>query len=367
MAMSATEAPIVSQMDFEVRRTNLREHRVVDAHDPDPGEGQVVLHIDHCALTANNITYGAFGDVMGYWNFFPAEDGWGRVPVWGFADVVASRAEGIADGERVYGYFPMSTSLVVQPDRITPTSFVDRSAHREALPPVYNQYVRIVDRASDRDEQLQAVLRPLFTTSFLIDDWLASSGSFGATSVVIASASSKTALALAALLSANRELEVVGLTSARNAEFVTGVGYYDRVVTYGQVSSLDAQRPTVLVDMGGDATVLSEVHGHFGDSLVHSCQVGATHWEQVRFGVELPGPSPALFFAPDHVQRRIAEWGGSGFDERVTTAWNVFIASVEPWLELVVHRGPVAVAAAFDAVLEGAVPPHEAYVISLDG
>ena len=358
-------------MDFEVRRNDLREHRLVESPVPEPSGGEVVLHLDHAALTANNITYAAFGDVMGYWNFFPADDGWGRVPVWGFADVVSSRVEGIADGDRVYGYFPMSTHLVVTPGRVTPTGFVDAAAHRAALPPVYNQYLRVPPRASGadlHDEHVRAVLRPLFTTSFLIDDWLTSVDTFGATSVIVASASSKTALALAALLSSQRDgraLEVIGLTSARNADFVREVGYYDRVVVYGDVSSLDAATPTLLVDMGGDGDVLAEVHGHFTDSLVHSCQVGATHWEQVRFGASLPGPAPALFFAPDHVQRRIAEWGGAGFDERVDASWGRFTESAATWLEIVVHRDGEAVAAAFGAVVDGGVPPRQAYIISL--
>ena len=351
---------------FEVRRDDLRQHRSVTSPVPQPKDGEVVLHLDHAALTSNNITYGAFGEMMGYWNFFPAADGWGRVPVWGFADVVASRVEGIDDGERVYGYFPMSTHLVVRAGRVTPTSFIDQSEHRATLPPVYNQYSRIADRAFATDEHLHAVLRPLFTTSFLIDDWLSAQDSFGARSVVIASASSKTGLALAALLHARQGIEVVGLTSSRNAEFVRSVGYYDVVVTYADVATLDASVPTVLVDMGGDATVLAAVHGHFGDSLRHSCQVGATHWEDVRFGVQLPGPVPAMFFAPDHVVRRLADWGPGGFDERVGTAWDLFIDSASAWIEIVHRRGPVAVGDAFDAVLGGQVPANQAFVISLD-
>jgi NADPH:quinone reductase-like Zn-dependent oxidoreductase len=353
-------------MDFEVRRTDLRQHRLVDDPPPTPTDGQVLLHLDHAALTANNITYGAFGDLMGYWGFFPAEDTWGRVPVWGFADVVESRVDGIADGERIYGYFPMSTHLMVEAGRITPTGFTDIAEHRSKLPGVYNQYQRIPDPMSAEAEHIHAVLRPLFTTSFLIDDWLASAELFGAERVIIASASSKTALALAALLSANRSVEVVGLTSERNCGFVAQVGYYDRVVTYGMVSTLDALTPTVLVDMGGDTAVVAEVHHHFGDHLQHSCQVGATHWEQVGFAGVLPGPAPTLFFAPDLVQQRISDWGPSGFAERVDAAWDIFTESATSWMEIVVHRGPAAVTAAFGEVLEGRVPPHQAFVISLD-
>lgn len=353
-------------MDFEVRTTDLHTHRIVDGPTPEASDGEVLLHVDHAALTANNVTYGAFGQVMGYWNFFPADEGWGRVPVWGFADVVSSRVDGIVDGERFYGYFPMSTHLVVRPGRMTATGFADVAPHRASLAAVYNQYLRTSRDVERVDEQLRAILRPLFTTSFLIDDWLADRDDFGARSVVVASASSKTALALAAQLRERGGVEVIGLTSARNAEFVNAVGYYDRTVTYGAVDTLDADEPTVLVDMGGNGEVLTEVHCHFGDALRHSCQVGATHWDRVGTAGALPGPAPTLFFAPSQVQRRVAEWGSAGFDERVDQAWDRFLGSAREWIRIVEHCGPEAVAAAFGAVRDGRVPPSEAYVFSLD-
>lgn len=354
-------------MDFEVRRDDLRTHRIVDGGAPAVEDGEVLLHAGQCALTANNVTYGAFGDVMGYWNFFPSADGWGRIPVWGFADVEASAVEGIREGERVYGYLPMSTHLVVRAGSVTPSGFVDTAEHRASMSPVYNRYVRFADPLSEHDERVHAVLRPLFTTSFLIDEWLGEEGCFGADAVVVASASSKTALALAASLSANRDVEVIGLTSSRNADFVGRVGYYDRVVTYDDVASLDASVSSVLVDMGGDAAVLAAVHGRLGDALRYSCQVGATHWDQVAMGVELPGPTPQLFFAPDHAQRRIAAWGPAGFEERLGTAWDTFVDSVEGWLRFDVRTGPDEVAAGYEDVLEGRVPPDRAVIIVLDG
>src|SRR5690606_16361134 len=121
------------------------------------------------ALTANNITYGVAGDSIGYWQFFPAQGGadggWGRIPVWGFGDVVRSAAEGVAAGERFYGYFPMASHLVVKPERITGHGFRDGAAHRAALPPVYNNYTLTRTDAAYRPDQeaMQMLFRPLFT------------------------------------------------------------------------------------------------------------------------------------------------------------------------------------------------------------
>lgn len=368
MDAHATDEKAISSTHVEVRTDDLHQCRIAERPVPVPTDGEAVLHLQHAALTANNITYGAFGAAMGYWRFFPTDDGWGRIPLWGFAEVVASRAEGVHEGDRFYGYLPMSTHLVVEPARVTPHGFVDGAAHRTDLPAVYNQYQRVTGSGDVHAEHLTAVLRPLFTTSFLIDDWLADESFFGATSVVVGSASSKTSLALAASLTARPDagIEVVGLTSERNAAFVAGVGLYDRTVVYGSVSDLDPATPTVFVDMGGDAAVISEVHHHFADQLRHSCQVGATHWDRVGPTGTLPGPAPSFFFAPTQVARRVRDWGSRGFDERVEGAWGRFVASAGRWLTIVEHSGPDAVVAAYLDVLDGRVAPDQGYVITLD-
>jgi hypothetical protein len=354
-------------MDLLVARDDLHTVRIDTPPAPVADAGQVLLRIDRWALTANNITYAAFGAAMRYWDFFPAPEGWGRVPVWGFADVEASNAEGIEEGQRFYGYFPMSTHLVVTPTRVTPRGFVDGAAHRAPLPPVYNQYERVPGDAvvDHHRDAVQALLRPLFTTSFLIDDWLAEHQWFGAGTLVIASASSKTAIGLAHQAHARGLGDVVGLTSARNRAFVEGLGCYDRTVLYDEIGSLSTDGRSVFVDMAGDGAVLAGVHRHLADSLTASVQVGATHWDQARPGGALPGPRPALFFAPDHVVKRRQDWGGPEFERRIADASAGFEAFADGWMQVTEHHGAGPVEEAYLQVLDGKVAPDQGVVCSL--
>lgn len=186
-------------VDFLVDRSDLRRTAFRPGrHGPDSAleSGQVLVRIDRFTFTANNVTYGAVADLIGYWNFFPAEEGWGRIPVWGFGDVVRSRHDAVPAGERLYGYFPMSTHVVLQADCVSATGLVDASAHRAALPPFYNQYSRVAaDPGYDTAREGEiALFPPLFATSFLVDDFLADRGFFDARAAVLSSASSKTAL-----------------------------------------------------------------------------------------------------------------------------------------------------------------------------
>jgi NADPH:quinone reductase-like Zn-dependent oxidoreductase len=355
--------------DFLVKRDNLRETRLASAQ-PALADGQVLLAIDKFALTANNITYAVFGQAMQYWNFFPPaadQAGWGRVPVWGFADVTASKHADIRVGERVYGYLPMSTHLVVQPGRVTNEQFMDSAEHRRPLPTPYQVYGRCAhDPLHDpAHEDARALLHPLFFTSWLIDDFLADNALFGATQVVLASASSKTALGVAFLLRQRGGCRIVGLTSKRNKAFCEKVGYYDEVITYDNIAAVSHSHPTVFVDMAGDGKLLHAVHHHFRDQLKYSCIVGATHWEDRATQHQLPGAKPQFFFAPTQVQKRSQDWTYAGLQQRLGEGWRAFLPSVSRWLDVKRDRGPEAVRATYLEVLEGRQPPTVGHMLSL--
>jgi hypothetical protein len=355
-------------VDFLVRRDDFRSTRFAASDAPclAPADGQALLRVDRFAFTANNVTYAAAGDLLSYWSFFPAEAGWGRIPVWGFADVVASRCAGVAEGARFYGYYPMSTHLVVEPVDAGAAGFRDGAAHRSAMAAAYNQYRNI---AADPGllaggEDAQMILQPLFVTAFLIDDFLAESGFFGARTVVLSSASSKTSIGLAFQLSQRGGVEVIGLTSPRNAAFVEGLGCYDRVLPYRELAALDASRPAIFVDMAGSGEVQSAVHRHFGANLVHSCSVGMTHWERGKKESDLPGAKPSFFFAPTRLRQRFRDWGPAGYQERIGSAFEAFRELTERALRVVRgYRGDVE--RVYRDTLEGRTAPDEGHVLSL--
>jgi len=360
---------MTTSTDFLTSRKSLHETKFVETQLPALKHGQVLFKIDAFAFTANNVTYGAFGDAMMYWNFFPAPEGWGRVPVWGFADVVESTTEGIKPGERFWGYYPISTHLIVEPMRVAPHGFSDGAAHRQKMAPVYNSYVRVSADPNYKKEREaeRALLRPLFSTSFLIDDFLAENDFFAGREVVLSSASSKTSLGLAFLLHTIRkgQVAVAGLTSKPNAPFVEGTGYYDRVVTYDAIAESPNDKSAVFVDMAGSGEVRAAVHRHWGDRLKYSCAVGATHWDHMKTSAEVPGPRPQLFFAPDRVKKRLADWGQLGFEDRLAKATNQFIASVDGWMKITHGNGKADIERVYHAMVDGKAKPEGGHMLSL--
>jgi hypothetical protein len=353
--------------DFLVKRGDLRECRIVESDTPDIDADQALLRVETFGLTANNVTYAVFGEAMSYWDFFPAKEGWGRVPMWGFAEVEKSEAEGVEPGTRLYGYLPPSSHLVVTPVDAGASGFLDGSSHRAALPSAYHRYLATGPDSFYRSdtEEIQMLLRPLFFTSFLINDLLDDEGLATRGPVVISSASSKTAIAAAFLLGQREGVELVGLTSARSAEFVAGLGIYGSTITYDAIDSLE-RRPSTFVDIAGDGAVRHAVHSHYGDDLLYSMTVGVTHWEELGAGGgELPGPTPTFFFAPDRVVKRSEDWGRAGLELRVADAWHPFCEWTGGWLQTIKGQGFEAVQSAYLDVLEGRVEPKNAHVLTL--
>ncbi|MBV1900263.1 MAG: DUF2855 family protein [Kordiimonadaceae bacterium] len=356
----------MEQFNFLVNRSDIHNTAVKSTTLEPLAAGDVLLAIDHFAFTANNITYAAFGEAMKYWDFFPVQDGWGCVPVWGFADVIESKCDGVAVGERFYGYYPMASHLRVTPAKPSKSGFIDSSPHRRHLSTVYNSYQNIANAPgyNAKIEDLQMLFQPLFMTSFLIDDFLKENDFFGAQQVILSSASSKTAYGLAFMLSRRPDIKVVGLTSPSNVAFTESLGFYDQVITYDDTSALDTDIPANYVDMAGSGDVRANVHNAFADTLLYSCSVGASHWDKMTSNAGLPGAKPTRFFAPDRVQKRTKDWGPAGVQQRSAEAWLSFIGRAGSLIDIVHETGTDAMGSVYSDTLNGKADPKNGYILS---
>jgi hypothetical protein len=353
-------------LDFLVRRDDLRTTSVREADEPPLNAGEARLRVERFGLTANNVTYGAFGEQMGYWRFFPAPDGWGRIPVWGFGEIVESRAPGIDQGRRFYGYFPMSSTVTMQA-KAGPGGFEDAAGHRAELPTTYNRYFEATPAAGFAPEHdaANAVMRPLFMTGWLIARHLEQ----GSGAVALASASSKTAYSTAYAISLLEDAPaVIGLTSPRNAQFVESLGFYDTVLTYDQVDELPRGEALRYVDMAGDAGLRRRVHEHLAGDLTASIVVGATHWEGASLDTgdgPLPGPAPEFFFAPAVAERLAGELGPAELQRRIGADWLGFLEPLSVVLDIEEDSGPEAVARVYRSFLDGSADPRAGHVLKL--
>jgi hypothetical protein len=352
--------------ELQISKKDLRETRIADVALPALPDGAVRLKLDLFALTANNITYAAMGEgMLGYWDFFPGPEGWGRVPVWGFADVVQSNAPAIAEGARYYGYYPISEVFDASP-AVTQAGFVDSAPHRAAKAAIYNHYVATAtDPAYDKNyEPEQTLFRPLYGTGWWAADCIHQAAP---RTVIFSSASSKTALATAHQLRAVSGARRIGLTSARNAPYVAETGLYDRVAPYEEAAALRVDGPATFVDFLGRGELTAAVHSGLGATLTRSIIIGATDWADKPGGVAppstpLPGPAPEFFFVPTYAAGRLKEDAKLGA-AMVRDLRNFYDASRD-YVTAQRLRGDGAIQQSWARLAAGEVAPRDGLVLS---
>lgn len=354
------------------RKADLGETLVDGLVAPEPADGQVVLALDRFSLTTNNITYAAYGDAIGYWRVFPTgRDGFGLMPVWGFADVAESRAAGIEVGARVFGFFPMADRLVVQADKISRGGFADAAPWRKTVPDIYNRYVLCAADANYDPalENAEALFRPLFITSYTAVDFLREHAFFGAKQIVVSSASSKTAFGAAWCLSRD-DISLIALTGGRNRAFVEGLCAYQLVQGYDEIDTLPNDVPTLYLDLAGDPELRRRVHAHFGANLTYDCLVGSTQGDAFpEDDPDLVGPRPEFFFAATCLDAHRERGTLRAFYERFFADQRAFfervVDPVSPWIRIVEHQGLEEAAKVVRALADGASDPAQGAVVRL--
>ncbi|MEO9945652.1 DUF2855 family protein [Paraglaciecola sp.] len=339
----------------------------------DMEQDDVLLQIDSLGFSANNITYAVFGDKMGYWGFFPASKEWGVVPMWGFATVIQSNHSDVKVGEKVYGYLPMASHLLIKAGKASDTHFFDVSDKRKSISAVYDNYLRCAAdpgyQASREAWQLN--YRPLFMTSFVLDDFVGeglADSDKSVEQIIITSASSKTAYGAAHLLmkhKAERRLnyQVIGLTSSKNKPFTQDLGCYDKVVSYDDLQSVASDKPSWVLDFAGNKSLLLSLQQQFSDQLGKLILIGSTDVDAQQ---DKPQGhlNSEFFFAPTQVKKRTGEWGHNGFAERYAKAWQSFAIHMNDKVKVAEYSGVAAIESLYHTGLENKLNNLEINVLT---
>ncbi|MEM9673299.1 MAG: DUF2855 family protein [Cyclobacteriaceae bacterium] len=363
----------INALDFTVKIDDLQQAKFVEKTYSDKlSSNQVLLEIDQFSFTSNNITYGVVGEKMNYWKFFPTRSGYGIIPAWGFANVVISNHPDVKVGQRFYGYYPMSTHLLVTINNVSSKGFVDNTEYRQTLPLVYNFYTNTEQDPAftPGTEELISLFRPLFVTSFLIDDHLAEQNFCGATQIIITSASSKTAQALAGLLAYRKKenalnWNLLGLTSRKNIEFVKQYGWYDKVISYDSITQLNANEKSVLVDFTGNHNLQFQLQTLLKDNLVYNCLVGFVDWQNLKGENSLPKKGE-VFFAPLYATKQQQAWGFAKFQQKVGIAWQQFINSIQSTISIKKYVGSQELEQLYSDMLNGRIDPKYGNIVRLN-
>lgn len=355
--------------DVLVRRDDFDRVEVREAATPTLEPGEIRLSVERFGITSNNVTYAYLGEAVNYWDAFPAPAGWGRIPAWGFATIEASRHPDHLEGARVFGLLPMSTQFTLSP---VPAfgGFSDSAPHRQSMLPFYRRYRRVGPK--DAFDGIRTIFRPLFPASLLLADVVSRKAAELGTdvTVLITSASSKTALGLAHALAGRDLVTTHGLTSARNLAFVRGTGLFETVTVYDIVEDSGVNSPVILVDFAGNQAVVSAVHERFSDDLALSLIAGGTHTAAFAAAPRrtgLPGPPPTRFSGPVAEAERIERVGAAAYFTAVDEAESEFVATAGHWLRVDDQSGANAVIRVLADAFSGRVDTGVVQVLHPNG
>lgn len=226
--------------------------------------------------TVNNLTYARMGMFMGWYDIYPLPSDipapfndskkYGRVPAWGYAEVIESTVPGINPGYTIYGYIPTSTGI--ETVRVEFAShngtkidnqIIVLDEHRQHVWKIYNRY-RLCAPLSELEKEpglkslgYDALMSALFGTGYCINryafaweegnrihpsgegEWSAQDADLRGATVVVLNASGKTGMSFAYNLRQDRPVEyqpakVIGVGSPASVSILEKSKLYNMVV-----------------------------------------------------------------------------------------------------------------------------------------
>ena len=328
-------------------------------------EGAVLLRVQRFGLSSNNLASALSPGLESSWpRMFAATQGQGRLPVWGYAEVVASNRAGYEPGMGFYGYFPMSRFVMLHSGQQTAGGC--EFDHTFFSGGGSDVSMASVENLSDVD--LQILLRPLLSTGFLIAQELMESQFWHTRQIIVTCASSKTAIGLAYFLQdyflregLSNAPQIIGLTAENHLGFVRQNTHFDQALSYEQFRLLDPC-DSVLVDFSGNYRIRGLLHYFLKDRLIHAYGLGSCHWQAPPTGAQ-PVPDPEYFSALSFYQQRLqkAERLNQQFQQR----WGGACQAFNHWLEPKLVEGVEEVRWVYEQMLAGKARPTTGYLCQL--
>jgi len=280
-------------------------------------------------------------------------------------------------GQRLYGYLAMSRYLILQLDPQTNRYHVnialgdfpkDRRPYKQ-LNICENDPMYRLDR---EDETM--LYRPLFWTAYWFEDYLNEHKYRGARNILVSSASSKTAFALAYNIGVRKkhsrgslDVNVVGLTSASNAPFTRGLNLYDSVLTYEDIPTLGSTGSWIYVDVSSSPSLMAKIEHQLAPIL--TITLGSTTpneqnakllWNSYQKTANHEG-----FFMPEWLAIRVKQLTISQITSMQSAAWNGLMENCTSWVSMDKSSGGRAVLEAYKKTLGGHIGPDKGQVFTL--
>ncbi|AQA02327.1 hypothetical protein BVC93_07655 [Mycobacterium sp. MS1601] len=354
--MTAEDLPVSV---LEVERAAAFDHtRIVSDHLPDAPDA-VVLEVQRFSLATNNLGYVMLGDILRSWDAYPSPSpGWGRVPVWGAARVVSAPSAVAEAGAVVTGYLPMATHTALRATAV-PEGLLAVDQPRAGMLPIYRRLTAappVLAQWDDHQIDVDTVLLAVFPFATLLARDLGY-----ADRVVLSSASSRSAAALARLLSATGT-HVTGLTSARHRTAVESFGVYEQVLSYDNIAALPTAGEVVYVDLAGAAEVSAAVRDRLGSGLAATVIVGGTHLRTWSADGR-HDPTVSVFNTGDREQELAAEIGQDAIEQLYPAARTDLNGWASQWLQVRTLAGLDAADQTWRDIAAGRSDPLSAVVI----
>jgi NADPH:quinone reductase-like Zn-dependent oxidoreductase len=387
MSTTATSTTVIAREKENREKTKVIHPGVSNTL----AENEIRLRVDKLGLTANNKFYMDFGEQPSF-HFNAAyptgDETLVNIPAWGLATVIESNVPDVPVGQTYRGFLQLADTIQFP---VTPSENGGFNVVRDKVHVAYNSFVKVssaLASANDTESDIALVTWPGFVTGYGLCQQLVRRQYYGASTVILTSASSKVSLAASYFLKqqGNVPVKIIGYTSASNKDFCIQTGLYDDVVTYDD--TLETNEKCVLIDVAGNGSLYHRLQpklikvlavGNSNDISEESSTFKQFSWiGTMKLIMTFMGmsnwfrswlnPQLELFFVFDIMQELKQELGQAKLDVQMDAAMKEFVDAIitNKWMTVRTCDSLESIQQAHVDICKGNVKPSEAVVVDMD-